>query len=282
MNGFLVEIPVIVKSRTSDDGRRLVAVEASSEAVDSEGDVILQKALMDSGPTFIKSGNLDIDHLSELGDRLGIPDPMSYIVGRPTEVRDLGKNRTEVEGEIRKASDGKHNPKLNRYDAFWDTLQSDPPVAWRASIFGFPKSGMVDDCRDMACDGGATRFLVKGIDWRSLAFTRNPVNTDLKGTAHIVTAKSFVAHFAKNGASASMPAPISLGEFQTMPYNLDGMVGQHKRHISKDCPFTGGLDSTLGFKQHFMGCCGAGPDQADIAAHALMHHLLLERKRTAA
>ena len=83
-DGYIVEIPCIVKAKASTDGKRLVSVEASSEAVDSEGDVILQKALLDSSKSFVATGHIDIDHLSELGDRLGIANPTSYIIGRPT------------------------------------------------------------------------------------------------------------------------------------------------------------------------------------------------------
>jgi hypothetical protein len=185
----------------------------------------------------------------------------------------LGAGRTAVVGEIRRSSDGKHDPERNRYDSFWDSLHSDPPVKWRASIYGFPIKGMVEDCRKNACEGGATRFIVKGIDWRSLAFTRNPVNDDLRGYAQVVTAKAFMA-MMKGGPEGfpGMSMPM------TTPRTMDELCGQHARHM-KSCDQTGGLNTTFGFRKHFEMCCGAHPDIADVLAHALMHHLTLEGRR---
>jgi hypothetical protein len=275
MSEIIVELPCIIKAVSPGaDGKRMVQCEASNEAVDGEGDVVLQRALLDSADSFVATGHLDIDHLSEIGDRLGIQNPTAYIVGRPTEVKDLGKGRTGIVGEIRKSADGKHDPDRNRYDSFWDSLHSDPPVKWRASIYGFPIKGMVDDCRKMACDTGATRFVVKGIDWRSLAFTRNPVNEDIKGYAQVVTAKAFLA-MLKGGPPSF---PMSLAMPMTTPRTMDELAGQHARHM-KSCEHTGGLNTTVGFRKHFEACCGAHPDVADLLAHALMHHLALEGRR---
>lgn len=301
LDSIILHIPAIIKASTSN-GKRIVEVEASSEAVDSEGDVILQKALMDSATSFLKTGNLDIDHISEIGGRLGIKNPASYIVGRPIEVKDLGKGRTSVIGEIRKSLDG-HDPEKNHYDSFWDSLQSDPPVIWRASIFGFPLDGGVEDCSSKTCEKGATRWLVKSIDWRSLAFTRNPINTDLKGTAKIVSSKAFVEFIMKSNAlqrggevsglpsfarcggpemamSADMPAPYT-PPIESMPYNMNELAGQYLLHIKGgNCPHVGETNSVAAFKAHFEICCGASSTQADIHAHALMYHALLESKRS--
>jgi len=285
--GVVLTLDTIVKAVKGKDGERLIEVEASNESVDSEGDVILQKALLDSSKSFVKSGHIDIDHLSELGDRLGIANPMSYIIGRPTEVIDMGKGRTGVRGEIMRAKDGKHDPDKNRFDAFWDSMQADPPVAWRASIYGFPLPGAVEDCRKSTCDSDATRFLVKGMDWRSLAMTRNPVNTDLKGAAKIITAKAYLLEIAKSYPSKGMATPMGLSADMApapmnpmpLPWNMDGLVGQYHRHIKSECPHTGGRDTWLGFKDHFIYCCMASPDEAEMKAKALMYHCLLEGKR---
>ena len=275
----------------------MVSVEASSEAVDSEGDVILQKALMGSKKSFLATGHFDIDHLSELGDRLGIPNPSSYIIGRPTEVNDLGKGRTGVVGEISRSHDGVHDVRKNKYDEFWESMQSNPPVRWRASIYGFPIKGEVEDCREKSCDLGAKRFLVKGLDWRSLAFTRNPINTDLKGYAQVVSAKAYIAvckgmplqtmfAMGESGAgnfpannNGNVPTDVNPMVPMNMPMDMDSLVGQHKRHMSKSCPYTGGANTVMGFKSHFQNCCLAPDHMADLLAHALMYHLLLDRKR---
>jgi len=276
MDNLIVELDCIIKARDSSDGKRLVEVESSNESVDSEGDVILQRALLDSADSFIKTGHLDIDHISEIGDRMGIPNPNSYIIGRPIEVKDLGGGRTSVVGEIRRSADGIHNPDRNRYDSFWDTLKSEPPVRWRASIYGFPIKGMVDDCREKTCEGGATRYLVKGIDWRSLAFTRNPVNDAIQTYAHVVTAKAF-GEMIKSLEGFPVAA-LSMGAMPA-PRSMDEMAGQYLRHIVRGCDHAGGINTTVGFRRHFEVCCGMDPVQADIWAHALMHHVTLENRR---
>ena len=279
---IVIGLPCVIKARKGGD-KRIVEVEASNEAVDSEGDVILQKALLDSADYFVKSGNLDIDHLSELGERIGIPDPTSYIVGKPLEVKDLGDGRTGVVGQIRQAGDGKSDATKNKFDEFWDSLQSDPPVTWQASIYGFPKSDQVIDCRTGTCEHGATRFLVKGIEWRSLAFTRNPINTSLKGHARIVSAKSFIGQIAAlksyyDGTSKE-PFPM-IKEFKRPPSSNDELWGQYIRHIAKDCPFAGAeAKSRAAFKDHFIFCCGMDSDSAELISNALMMMVLDDSKK---
>ncbi len=274
---FLVEVPVIIKSREAQ-GRRLVSVEASNEAVDSEGDVILQRALLDAAPAFIRGGHIDIDHISEIGDQYGIPDPSSYIVGRPTEVNDLGKGRTEVVAEIFRSADGSVDPKTNKYDEFWNSLQTVPSVPWRASIYGFPKSGMIDDCRSKSCALGATRYLVHGIDWRSLAFTRTPINDAIQRFARIISMKAFIDELIKGGPGAGMAEAVSLSAPPPPPPpppsdTMDELWHEYTEHFQKSCPWQHPFMGTnlTALKNHFTGCRGMGYDQADIYAHAIMH-----------
>lgn len=192
MDGICISIPAIIKSEMIN-GDRIIEVQASSEEVDQEGDVILQKALLDSAPYFIATGHLDIDHISELGHRYGIKNPESYIIGKPLEVIDKGKGHTYVKSKIYKNADNENNPKLYTYDMVWASLHTDPPTQWSASIFGYPKSDAFVDCSEEFCEGtNATRYLVKGMDWHSLALTKNPVNNTLKGFARIVKANTFM------------------------------------------------------------------------------------------
>lgn len=276
---IFLQIPVIVKAR-EEDGRRLVEVEASNEVKDSEKDIIKQAALLNSADSFVKSGHLDIDHLSEIGDRLGIQRPSDYIVGVPTKVKDLGGGRTGVVGEL-------HQKGRAKADELWDSLKAMPPVRWQASIYGFPIPGQIVDCR--VAKGGDfpedTRYIVNGIDWRSLAFTRNPVNTAIKGAAQIVTAKSMLAimkarmpfDMEKSSVETmvSMPAPV---DYILSPRNREELMGHYLYHIKRGrCPFNDtGRSSIVDFTNHFCQCCGDPEWEADIKALALMH--LLKRE----
>jgi hypothetical protein len=281
---YIIPLDVVVKAVKDDgSGRRMVEVEASSEDVDDQGDIVLQSALLNSAASFIKSGHLDLDHYSEIGHRIGILDPSSYIVGRPTEVKDIGGKRTSVVGEIMRARDGKFDSDGNKYDGFWKTLQSDPPVHWSASIYGFPSD--IQDCTEKACSNGATRYVVKAIDWRSLAFTRKPVNKSLKGYAKIVTAKSYGDEIRKDmmnpmGLSDVAEPQPGMSFFQpVMPNTMDSLWGAYHRHMKSACPYCREGNSVLAFKDHFMFCSGASPETADLFAHALMYMILKDRKR---
>ncbi|MDA8119331.1 MAG: hypothetical protein M0Z85_04610 [Gammaproteobacteria bacterium] len=309
---FVIDIPVLIKSRM-DKGRRLVEVEASNEEADGEGDVILQKALLDSAEAFIKRGHIDIDHISEIGHRLSPPvkDPSSFIIGRPIEVKDLGHGRTGVVSEIYRAKDGVSRPEINRYDAFWESLQSPTPTPWRASIYGFPLAGEVEDCTRAVCPTGASRWLVKGIDWRSLAFTRNPVNDSITGYAQIVTAKSWVGALIKAQAltkiadagsqlptammgaetmndsfahemtpqtgtdlGASLPViGMSEGATAQTPCSLSraALWSEYTQHIQGNCPYCLGTVNVATLRAHYMRCDGVAEPMADILALALMH-----------
>lgn len=260
-----IQIPAIVKAK-EQDGRRLVEVEASNQAVDAEGDVVLQQALLNSADSFVKSGHLDIDHLSEIGDRLGLQNPTAYIVGNPTEVKDLGDGRTGVVGELHKAGRAKA-------DELWESLKADPPIRWQASIYGFPMPGQLVDCRVTKAENtfGATRFLVKGLDWRSLAFTRHPINTAIKGNARIVTAKSFMAIMKSRGIGGGSLSSVwaelpEIPDFILPPRSKEEMLGHFNYHIKAGkCPCIGKSQrlSVEGFSRHFEMCCGLPSKEAN-------------------
>lgn len=202
---YVAPFSMLVKARpVGSDNRRLVEIQASVEKEDSEGDLILQKALLGSKDKFIKAGHIDIDHLSELGHQYGIPDPNSWIVGRPLDVWAGPNKETWVLAEINKSFDGSFNPEKSKSDAIWKSLTDTPPTLWRSSVFGY-MGGDTEDCRTNTCDSGPARFLVKSFDWCSLAFTRSPVNDGIANPARVVMAKSFVAQqmaLAKAGRSS--------------------------------------------------------------------------------
>jgi hypothetical protein len=278
---ILLDLPCLVKAVRTDGDKRVVAVEASNEEVDQEGDVITQKALLDAAPGFIKGGALDIDHISEIGGRYGITNTSDWIVGVPTGVRDLGGRRTEVTGELHKSVPGQ----VSKADELWAGLTRDPPVPWRASIFGWPtrKGGLIDARIEKSTEyPNARRYIVKGLDWRSLAFTRHPVNDAITGTAHVVTMKAFVEGLQRRGIIEASwgggPAPMALSETPHYPRSKTELLGHYDSHIDRgECPSCGKTSllgkSVAGFTDHFTTCHGFPFGEAEILAHALMHML---------
>jgi hypothetical protein len=313
MKAMVMEMPCIIKA-SSRDGRRIIELEASNESMDLEGDVILQSALLKSKESFLRYGALDIDHISEIGDRLSPPiyNMTDYVVGRPLEVNDLGNGRTGVVGEISKSSDS-----AAKCEELWRSLTMNPPVQWRASIYGYPVMDEVRDCTQTACSHGATRYLVSGIDWKSLALTRNPMNDKITGYARVVSAKSFIGSTQKasdwwpdsadifasgdepllSSMVGGLPGDVggsAIAEDASMganggivhaamncPKDMTEVWDEYMGHILQDCPcYQFDVGNTLSFfREHYIICRGLPFDKADILAHALLGKILREVER---
>lgn len=274
-DSLVIDFPAIVKASTRD-GKRVVEVEASNEVVDSEGDVVLQQALLGGAPAFLRSGVLDIDHISEIGDRLGVMNTAEWIVGVPLEVKDLGGGRTSVVGELTSPGLGQ----ITKADELWNDLHKSPPVVWRASIFGWPigKDGVIDVRNGGRCADApsARRFVIKSLDWRSLAFTRRPVNDAIVGQARVVMMKAFLGDIAK--AALSDTGATTSPSMLPRPRNKVEMLGHYTHHINSGQCSVAGDKAPLGksvasFRNHFCDCCGLENGEADLMAHALMHIL---------
>ncbi len=216
---YIVDIPAIVKAHKTENGARKISFEASNETVDSEGDVILQKALLESANTFLK-GFVDFDHLGEIGARYSL-NPQDYIVGRPTRVFDMGNKRTGVEAELFKG-----HPKA---DEIWEDLTKGRGEPWRESIYGFPHpdGGLVDirKSQDIENPYGATRFLVNRLVWKSIALTQVPVNFSITGNARIIKSSSFFARLEKAYGSYGTSYTSMLPSLTSTPVVSDNIPG---------------------------------------------------------
>lgn len=163
---------LLVKARPATEGtRRFVYVEASNEAVDQQNEVVTQQALRDSADFFLKFGNLDIDHITLIGPRQGVPDHQFYEIGIPLDVRFDGP-RTFVKAEIYRGS----GPAVARADAFWESLTSlSPPGRWYASVGGstLSRSSQID------ADTGREIVAITRVRWSNLALSRTPVNQNV-------------------------------------------------------------------------------------------------------
>lgn len=183
----IIAIPAIVRkaelpSNTATAGilPRRIEVEASCEKEDGEGDIVLQRALLDASETFIKSGDIDLEHISKHGAEIlqHLPlnmrfgSPNDYIIGRPDEVVALDGGRTLVKAHIL-GGDGAPHPAA---DWFWKDLERGG--VWKASIYGTIKEASYGEL--------ARRLTVKSLNWTSLAMTRNPVNKSIVYTAKII------------------------------------------------------------------------------------------------
>ena len=168
-----------------------------------------------------------------------------------------------VEDEISKSIDGRVDPVRNRFDEFWQSLQRDPPVTWFSSIYGWP-TDLEDYSKSAITPGGPTRYLIKSLDWRSLAFTRSPKNTGLTTPAKIISAKSYLLEMAKAHPWVMPPnIPTSMPEISRA-----GICTTCEVHT---------VPSLLGYRRHFIACKGCSSEVADVFAHALMHQTNMSR-----
>lgn len=170
----------------TEGGERFVYLEASNEAVDQQGEIVLAKALEDSAAFYLKFGNIDIDHFTQIGAKNGIPNYELYELGRPVDVQ-IRDGKTFVKGQIYSGS-GAAAEKAN---AFWSSLVDvSPPARWYPSVGG----AVLQKAIELDPKTRARRAVIKKVRWSNVAFSKTPVNPDLATVSTVpfgALAKSF-------------------------------------------------------------------------------------------
>lgn len=154
-----------------EGGDRFVYIEASNESLDQQGEVVLAKALADSADYYLKFGNLDLDHYTQVGAKQGIPSYELYEIGRPVDVR-VRDGKTFVKGQIYSGS----GPAAERANNFWSSLtELNPPQRWYPSVGGavLGKSVVIDP------ESKAKRAVIQRVRWTNIGFSKTPVNPNL-------------------------------------------------------------------------------------------------------
>lgn len=152
-------------------GERFIYFEASSQEVDQQGEIVLAKALEDSAQHFLKFGNIDIDHYTLIGAKAGIPNPMSYEIGRPVDVVVQG-DKTFVKAQLYKGD----TELAKNANMVWESMtQLDPPARWYPSVGGAVLAKAVAIHPDTKEKVG----LVTKVRWTNVALSRTPVNQHL-------------------------------------------------------------------------------------------------------
>jgi hypothetical protein len=175
---LLADIPdflsfdMMLKATPSDEGgKRFIYFEASNEGVDQQGERVLAKALAESTDFFLKFGNIDIDHYTILGPKIGMKDAMSYEVGRPVAV-DVKGEKTFVKAELYQGS----GPLAEQANMVWESMtQLNPPARWYPSVGGavLAKSIQIDpDTKNKVA-------VIDRVRWSNVGLSRTPVNQHL-------------------------------------------------------------------------------------------------------
>lgn len=163
---------------SEEDGKWRVYLEASNEFRDQQDERIVQKALEDALPNYLRKGVLSWDHKhKETGDP-------QYIIGEPEDVAFSG-DKTLVKGFLYK-----HNKNAQ---SVFELLMSET-TRLGSSVGGF--------ILDKAAEIGGN--LIRKIIWDETAITYKPVNDYTLGKVQIAPFEAFAkALMAGGGVDAS-------------------------------------------------------------------------------
>ena len=160
-----------------EGGRRFVYIQAANEALDQQNEVLLAKALKESAPYFLRYGNLDLDHITQIGPKRGISGYQAYEIGRPVDVRVDGPS-TMVKGEVYSGE----APVAQNANLFWDSLTKlKPPQRWYPSVGG----KILEDEHGFDPKHRVARRLIKAVRWTNIGFSKTPVNQDVATVATV-------------------------------------------------------------------------------------------------
>lgn len=164
IGGFLKAQPM------EEGGRRYLYIEASNEARDFQGEVILAKALAASADYYLRYGNLDLDHVTVTGPRRGPADYALYEIGRPVAVEASG-SRTFTKAELFTGD----SPTAANANIVWESLtRISPPQRWYPSV-----GGAVLERKESIGDNGDKRVVVTKVRWTNIGLSKTPVNPNV-------------------------------------------------------------------------------------------------------
>jgi hypothetical protein len=196
------------KATPSEEGeKRILYLEASDESVDHQNEMILQKALADSAPFFLRHGNIDISHYTLIGLKHNIPNHLSYEIGKPADVG-LGSKRTFVKAELYREANGGTSAQAENASMVWNSLtKQKPPMSWFPSVGG----GVLAKSMSIDPETKAKVAVIEKVRWCNVGLDRMPVN---KSVPEVSLAP--LGTFAK-----SMGALVSFSKTLTAGYGTD-------------------------------------------------------------
>lgn len=260
---FLCVTELLKATPREEGGARLVYIEASNEARDFQGEVVLSKALADSAPYFASYGNLDIDHFTipSVASRAGIHEPQLWEIGQPIEAR-VRDGRTFVKGEIYRG-DGPLAAKANE---FWHSVtELDPPRRWYPSVGG---SVLGRKQGQDPLTKAATTF-IESVRWTNIGFSRTPVNPAVP-TVKTVPFGALSKSWGEQGFD--LCKALEAGHHAS-PEGLSG-GGALRTQSLQGVRSKGRASSFFSFRERVAGDLRkglCGQSRGDIAEHAVRH-----------
>jgi hypothetical protein len=169
---FLEAGGMMLKATPMAEGRdRFIYIEASNELKDQQGEKVLAKALADSADYYLKFGNLDIDHYTQIGAKRGIPNYESFEIDRPVAVS-IADGVTFVKGQIFTGE----GPAAERANQFWSSITDiNPPQRWYPSVGG----AISDKGVEIDPLTKSRVAVIRKVRWTNIGFSKTPVNASL-------------------------------------------------------------------------------------------------------
>lgn len=251
---------------STEGGRRFLFMEASNEGLDQTNEVVVAKALADQAGFYKNYGNLDIDHYTVIGAKAGIPDYLTYEIGKPVDVQQRG-GATFVKAELF-AGQG---PMAEKANMVWDSIYKlRPQQRWYPSVGGavLAKSLSIDQAT------GARKTLITRVRWTNIGLSKTPANQHVP-TASLIPVGVFAKSLTASGAvdwtmtkmlsagygadSATLEGGAALRE-----QSLDGAHGS--RSASRD-----GM-TYFDFRERLARAIRSGEAGANPDSEALMRH----------
>jgi len=245
----------LLKAFPSEEGAdRILNFEASNEALDQQNEVVLAEALAVSAEFYKKFGNVDIDHVTQVGARMGIPNYNLFEIGRPVDVRIDGR-KTFVKAIIYRGE----GPVAEKANQVWDSLTKlSPPARWYPSVGG----AVLEKGSDFDPATKSARTVIRRVRWSNVGLSRTPVNA----TVPNVSVGTFAKCWGVGGLDLTKALEAGYGTDSAALAGGSALRGQSLDHR---------VQSYWGFRDRMAGDIKRGRSKssaAGIVAHATEHY----------
>lgn len=226
-----------------EGGKRLLFLEASDETLDHQQEKVLQSALAENAPYFLRHGNIDISHYTLIGLKHNIPDHLSYEIGKPVDVRfgDGATKKTFVKSELYQGANGGTSKQSENADMVWKSLTKQrPPMSWFPSVGG----AILDKGPAVDPETGSRITVVKKVRWCNIGLDRMPVNKSVpevslapiglfaKSMGAYVISKGLTAGYGTDSATLSGGAALRRQSLHGVPRSYEDFRERLAKHIS--------------------------------------------------
>jgi hypothetical protein len=218
-----LSFPGLLKARPATEGEdRFVYFEASNESRDLQGEVVMCKALEDSADYYLKFGNVDVDHVTQIGAKAGIPGYSGFEIGRPVDVR-VKSPSTFVKAQIYTGS-GQMAKMANEV---WESLTSlNPPARWYPSVGG----AVLEKGQVLDPETKAMHTVVRKVRWTNVGLSRTPVNHTV-ATVGTVPLGALAKSWGAGGLAIDLEKSLDTGGYGTDAAALTGGAALRKQSL---------------------------------------------------